>query len=1063
MSERYAEITLQNGMMDYIKNVLGYTEIATNQLNQDTLIIPSSFKEYILNTQKEEFKTVCRKYYKNNERDCMDALILEASEFVYKEFNVAIQMNPKLSKFQFHNVVFELFSPYDKEEDNKNIYNVIRECTIRYKSIYGKHDDYQTRRPDIVTFVNGIFFAPLEIKSSGVLISPQTAKKDGRGQIARNVIDAITYAYLPDENSNSFKELKAYNSPVYHLTMDERDGYVLRGLHEKFNALVKDIEEDKTINAVDEIFNIFYQDGIARRESIPMIDGVTPSDFRKRFLFTYLSKDSVQKEILYFNTLEKENGIWKLIAPRPIQLYGINKILKKVEEEILYENSDPDREMRLLKNKLEKINLPQEEIEKFLNIRKQFKNNQDMYSMLLQYAAGSGKTNIMCWLSMLFKDMKDIHKTLLISDRVDLRMQAKSSMNKMNVEKKLTKEATTKDELEDYLSDNSTRIIIVNIHKFPGINKKDVMENILKKHVNKRFAFMIDEVHRSNSDDGQLHTSMIDLFNALSIHSGKKNIFIGFTATPTDEINMRFGEAVINPNNKDGLRWEPTDFYTMKEAVKDRFILDVTKCIVYWETSMEFVEAENVKFNKALIYENEDRIKYNIKNLIIPKLFSHQGTFSKIRGKGKAMLATYSVKAAQLSYKYLAKEMDDYCRETMSHEKYEEDKKNDKLPKPYIVYTSEQKEEDAYKLCGTKNEEDTIKKFKECKNGIMIVVCKLQTGFDVKELHTIFIDKELKDISAIQTLCRVNRVCKHKVDCSVVDMSYNSVNRENFKKAFKKYEDITIADSPGVDQVNNEIAEYYSYIRSNEMYKQYKDTLKDLHDAQEIVDKKIVFVANYVKNSVNGEYKAKTLMETIVNFNRLVNKYKNIFTIPKEYCDDKFSVFIRSLGETIYHQLKINDGDALEDMQVVFIDAGRIDDSELQPLNIGVERNGHGYSFSNNQQTGFSILEKIAIMNENSLNKLELIESYRNKFYQCCEKLFEIIDAENEKKIFNDTLRSGGSVNSDELLQSFKSSVTKTKIKLSRNEELKKFFIDFMVNEDELINDYIIFFKEKKM
>jgi type I restriction enzyme R subunit len=1063
MSERYTETTLQNGIMDYIKSNLGYTEIATNQLNQDLLIIPSSLKEYLLKTQKKEFKTVCQKDYKNNERECMDALIHAISEFVYKEFNIAIQMNSKLSKFQFHNVVFELFSAYENEEDDKNIYNVIRECTIRYKSIYGKHDEYQTRRPDIVTFVNGIYFAPLEIKSNGVLIGSQTAKKDGRGQIARNVIDAISYAYLPDEDDNSFKELKAYNSPVFHLTMDEKDGYVLRGLHEKFNSLVKDVKEDKDTNAMDEILNIFYQDGIARRESIPMLDGITPSDFRKRFLFTYLSKESVQKEILYFNTLEKENGAWKLIAPRPIQLYGINKIIRKIEEEILYENSDPDREMRLLKNRLEKINLPEEEIKKFLNIRKQFKNNQDMYSMLLQYAAGSGKTNIMCWLSMLFKDMNDIHKTLLISDRIDLRNQVKNSMNKMNIDKNLTKEVTTKDELENYLSDNTTRIIIVNIHKFPGINKKDVMENILKKYSNKRFAFMIDEVHRSNGDDGQLHTSMIDLFNALSIHSGKKNIFIGFTATPTDEINMRFGEAVINPNNKDGLRWEPTDSYTMKEAVKDRFILDVTKCIVYWETSMEFIENENVRFNKALIYENEDRIKYNIQNLIVPKLFSPQGTFSKIRGKGKAMLATYSVKAAQLSYKYLAKEMDDYCRETMSPEKYEADKKNNKLPRPYIVYTSEQKEEDAYKLCGTQSEEDTIKKFKECKNGIMIVVCKLQTGFDVKELHTIFIDKELKDISAIQTLCRVNRVCKHKVDCLVVDMSFNSVNRENFKKAFKKYEDITIADSPGVEQVNNEIARYYSYIKSNEMYKQYKNSLKDLHDAQEITDAKIVFVANYVKNNVNGEFKAKTLMEAIVNFNRLVSKFKNIFTIPKEYCDDKFSIFIRSLGETIYHQLKINDEDALEDMQVVFVDAGRIDDSELQPLNTGVERNGHGYSFSNNKQTGFSILEKIALLNNNALNRLELIESYRNKFYQCCEKLFEIIETDNDKKIINDALRGGGSINSEEILQVFNKSIIKTRMKLGQNTELKTFFINFMVDDNDLINDYIRFFKEKKI
>jgi type I restriction enzyme R subunit len=80
------------------------------------------------------------------------------------------------------------------------------------------------------------------------------------------------------------------------------------------------------------------------------------------------------------------------------------------------------------------------------------------------------------------------------------------------------------------------------------------------------------------------------------------------------------------------------------------------------------------------------------------------------------------------------------------------------------------------------------------KNGLMIVVAKLQTGFDEKKLHTLFLDKEIKGISAIQTISRVNRTTKYKNDCKIVDFSYNNVNVQNIKDAFEYFSNVVVSD-----------------------------------------------------------------------------------------------------------------------------------------------------------------------------------------------------------------------------------------------------------------------------
>mgnify|MGYP000208005810 CR=1 FL=1 len=95
--------------------------------------------------------------------------------------------------------------------------------------------------------------------------------------------------------------------------------------------------------------------------------------------------------------------------------------------------------------------------------------------------------------------------------------------------------------------------------------------------------------------------------------------------------------------------------------------------------------------------------------------------------------------------------------------------------------TDNQKYEKCSSMNGGVTEDKVIDNFKTAKNGLIIVVDKLQTGFDEPKLHTLFLDKEIRDINAIQTISRVNRKTKYKEECHIIDFSFGNVNEKNIQ------------------------------------------------------------------------------------------------------------------------------------------------------------------------------------------------------------------------------------------------------------------------------------------
>jgi type I restriction enzyme R subunit len=184
----------------------------------------------------------------------------------------------------------------------------------------------------------------------------------------------------------------------------------------------------------------------------------------------------IEKEILYYNFIErdlikkegsktkeyKHNDGW-LISPRPKQKFGTDKIMSKINEFLEHEN-EAEYFQNKLKAELKAKGVGDVQIEELINKRQKYQNNKNVYSLLMQYAAGFGKSNIIGWSALQLKDLRKegkyvYDKVMLVVDRLQLRNQLDSKMYNMNISNKMFIEATNqKTFLEALKSD--TRVVV---------------------------------------------------------------------------------------------------------------------------------------------------------------------------------------------------------------------------------------------------------------------------------------------------------------------------------------------------------------------------------------------------------------------------------------------------------------------------------------------------------------------------------------------------------------------------------------------------------------------------
>lgn len=900
---------------------LGYRDTSPNIVSDD-LFIPSQLTEFVRTGAPLAWKALLSKHHQD-EMELQEALKDFVKERLVNSSNSATFLN------QNRNVVFEgesipLFYVSDTElggdmDFKKNIFSAVEEMP---HNIVCDGITLLKLRPDISFFVNGIFIGYLELKS---ITNGQNAKDHGRKKIITDYLEAVKG--MADRQRNRPEAVAAerkttlamFEKAVHLVATDINETYVLRGIQNFFDEARRGFyERTASVSTLSPaMLKLFKPYPISSK---------LLSD-RQRFeevMRNLYSKKMIEKEILYYNFIKynyktekgkkvRTSNTGTLISPRPKQKYGCDKIMARVHEMLDHEK-DPDYYLNKLRREMEDMNIPPEKIDKFIAKRDSFCNNKYVYSLLMQYAAGFGKSNIIGWSALQLKDLRyngawAYDKIMIVVDRLQLRDQLDTMMMNMNIDKSMFVEACDQKTFIDALT-SSKRIIVVNIQKF--LDLQNALHRAKKKLGRMRVVFLIDEIHRSNT--GENNREMINIFDQLEdalddeIRTGgekvmKKNLIIGFTATPSEKVLARYGEF----KSADAWPfWVPFDSYTMKEAIADGYILDPTKHIIKVAVPMNFdvpedfdVVADNgkiVSVPKSLIYSNPDRME-KLARFIVNRLVSL--VYGKIRGQAKAMLAVSSIPNAIAYTNLIRRLMAEKCRDP-KYARYKD-------APVAVVYSDNQLDESSSSMNDGKSEEQVIQDFHNGKNGLIIVVDKLQTGFDEPKLHTLFLDKEISDINAIQTISRVNRTCKYKEECHIVDLSYENVNEENIKRAFKKYCDITVSDF-NPETMAHDVEEEYEdligsepYVRWFEAYKKHRDNVAfilQFEDAvRQWIREEFERAAEHGGDDADGETGQQTPNEA-KRIRRVYGRYganimflQDVYEIDDKYYDPVFLKF----------------------------------------------------------------------------------------------------------------------------------------------------------------------------
>ena len=656
--------------------VLGYKEVKANTVTQ-SLIIEEDLQAFISGTElnKKPYETLLKKY-RGDEKLLLQELIELIQERIASSRNMALFINANKS-ITLQGIKLHLFYTSDSViHDNalfdENIFSVVQELPYKY-SYQGKQ--VFSFRPDIVLFVNGIYLGYSELKNN---YTNQNATKNGRGKVIKDYFEAIkvyhqhidSNAMLSDYEKQAERKdfLKIFEKAIHITTTDIGETFVIRTIADYFDEMLATCREGK-----------FDREEIEKKvhgvfKPYPLLRPDAEKKDKLKELFTALyGKLFIEKEILYYNFIERDvyvnkgvkevkNETGHLISPRPKQKFGTDKIMAKIDEFLAHEQ-EPDYFEKLLEKQLAGVGEAKKK--ELLEKRKAYSNNKNVYSLLMQYAAGFGKSNIIGWSALQLKDLRRegeyvYDKIMIVVDRLQLRSQIDSLMLNMNIDNRMYVEASNKKTFQEALA-SDTRLVIVNLQKFGSVREM-LDADVLQKLAKMRIVFLIDEIHRSNS--GDQHEEMVSIFDELqspfdnaayASASTKKNLIIGFTATPDDHTLARFGE--FSGYAESEKLWRPFDSYTMKEAIEDGFILNPLKNIVPVASKMlfdlpsnpleGFTEKEYKDAQKKQVYENRERIdaiaKY-VADLLV------KDVYRQIRGTGKAMLAVHSIKAA-IAYK----------------------------------------------------------------------------------------------------------------------------------------------------------------------------------------------------------------------------------------------------------------------------------------------------------------------------------------------------------------------------------------------------------------------------
>lgn len=832
--------TKENGFETIIVNYLvennHYEEGTNSDYNKQYAIDELRLFRFLKDTQESKINELGIEESEIEKRKFLDRLSKKLSD------NGVIDIIRNGMKYKNHTLDFYMVRPSEGNPDakiayEKNIFSVIRQ--LQYS------EDNSRLALDICIFLNGLPIITMELKN-------QFTKQNFNDAIKQYKTDRT-----PDEILFYFKRC------IVHFAVDDNEVHMCTQLRGK-----------------DSYFLPFNKGNNNGAGNPPNPDGIKTDYLWKNILTKDILSNILENYVQITEEKDEDTGVKKYtqIFPRYHQLSVVTSLLADA------------------------------------------KRDGPGHAYLIQHSAGSGKSNSIAWLAhqlvTLKSDGKDVFDTVLVvTDRINLDKQIKNTIKQfMQVSNTVgwAKDAST---LGDLL-DEGKKIIITIVHKFQFI-----LSAITDDYKNKNFAIIIDEAHSSQNgslaakmnivvsgsvydDDDEFEDKLNSLIEGKKMASNAS--YFAFTATPKNKTLEMFGKKMVDSKgnpvmNEDGTqKAEPHYVYTMKQAIEEKFILDVLRYYTTYNSYYHIVKTvendplfDSKRAQRMLRYYVESRkIAVQEKSEIIVEHF-HSEVAHKIKHQGRAMVVTSSIKRAVEYYMTIS----NLLRERKS---------------PYkavVAFSGDTEYEGVVyneaKLNGFPSSQ-IEKTFKKDPYRILVVANKFQTGYDEPLLHTMYVDKGLSDIKAVQTLSRLNRCHADKNDVFVLDFVNDP---EGIKRAFDRYYKTTIlAGETDANKLNDLI----DAMKPMEVYQEPEvDYIVELYldgaDRSQLDPKIDVCVERYkaldMEDQIEFKSSAKTFVRTY-NFLSSILPYGSL-----EW--EKLSIFLTFLVSKLP---KPNDDDNIEEI-----------------------------------------------------------------------------------------------------------------------------------------------------
>ncbi|SFE50673.1 type I restriction endonuclease subunit R [Thermophagus xiamenensis] len=850
------EIHFEEHIENYLVNeVKEYHVISPQEYNKELCVIPSEIIAFIKDTQPEKYKALKEQYGANVDKQIVN--------------NIARNLNKNKTLHVFHNKVKDrgqsLNMVYFKPANNKTPehgewYKKNRLAIVRQLQYSNKNN----HKIDIVLFINGIPVVTMELKNALT------------GQTHHNAIKQ----YMKDRNpkGEAFLEFKRC---LVHFAVGTEKVFMTTQLKGDSTVFLPFNQGLENSNANGFATSYLWED-VLRKDSL--------LDLIQNFISIQTDKETYYDEKT--KTLKQKTST-KLLFPRFHQRRVVLRMLEAVRKDGVGG--------------------------KYLG----------------QHSAGSGKSNSITWLayrlSGFYQNYTDnkalFDSTIVVTDRRVLNSQIQENIRQLDntpgVVAYIDEKKSARD-LKQAILDGK-RIIVTTLQKFP------VISDTITKLPNKNYAVIIDEAHSSQTGEaaGHLRKSLslevaeelesknkdLDEIIADEIKSKgiQKNIsFFAFTATPKPKTIELFGTV-----QEDGSK-APFDIYSMEQAIKEGFILDVLKNYTSFKRYFKIVKRNEIpdkeyekKKTVQLLSSYVDLQDHAIekKARIMIEHFVTQ-TQNEIQGKARAMLVTRS----RLHAVRFKRKFDDIMREM-------------KLPYNALVAFSGTVRDDEtgedYTEVSMNNLQGKIsipEALKLPKYRILIVADKFQTGFDEPLLHTMFVDKKLGGTSTVQTLSRLNRTTKGKDSTMVLDFvndpemvleDFQRFYGKNYMKEEHQTDPNTLYDVQNkIDSYNllykNEIDAFANiFFRKGDNYEELQPILNEVcrrYEEELDEDKQTGF-----KGDAKSFVKLYRFLRGIISFTdvELEKYYVFLTALIKKLPYIKSSMPLDVLGEVELHSYKI--------------------------------------------------------------------------------------------------------------------------------------------------------------